>query len=348
MAVQELQSMAVSAFCENMAMMLSAGIGPEESAALLCDTGVESDFHAAAQAVHRELEQNGGALADACRASGYFPEHACSMLATGEATGRTEQVLRGLARYYAGQARQQKQIRSAVTYPAILLLMMALILSVLLAQVLPVFGSVYENMAGGAADTTYRYLQVAYAVGWAALGVTAVLAAAVVAALLLGRTAAGRARLARWAERLPGLSGVARKQALARYTWVLDLYVASGMPTEEALRAAADATTHTGLHAAAQACANAVADGEPMEEAILRRQLFEPVYARMLVTGARSGNLETVMTRLSQLFAEDAAEETDRLVGLVEPVLSGLLTLAVGVTLVAAMLPLVGMLGAIG
>ena len=58
--------------------------------------------------------------------------------------------------------------------------------------------------------------------------------------------------------------------------------------------------------------------------------------------------MSQVVTRLSELFSDDAAEATDHLTGLVEPVLSGLLTLAVGVTLIAAMLPLVGMLGAIG
>lgn len=345
---QELQHMAVSAFCENMAMLLNAGIGPEEGTALLSDTGVESEFHDAADAVHKYLEENGGTLADACQASGYFPAYACRMLATGEMTGRTEQVLKGLARYYAGQARLNKQVRSAVTYPAVLLFIMAVILAVLLAQVLPVFSRVYATMAGGTAAAGYRYLQVGYVVGGVALVITAIIAAVLVAALVQSRTAEGRMKLESRAERVPVLGEVVRKRALARYTWVLDLYLASGMPAEDSLRAAAEVVTCGQLKKAAQACADAVAAGKPLEEAVLEQQLFEPLYARMLVTGAKSGTMEQVVTRLSELFSDDAAEATDRLTGLVEPVLSGLLTVAVGVTLVAAMLPLVGMLGAIG
>lgn len=345
---QELQSMAVSAFCENMAMLLNAGIGPEEGTALLSDTGVESEFHDAAAAVQAYLAQNGGTLADACRASGYFPEYACRMLAAGELTGRTEQVLKGLARYYAAQAQFNKQLRSAVTYPAVLLLIMAVILAVLLAQVLPVFSRVYAAMAGGTAAAGYRYLQVGYIVGGAALAVTAVIAALLVASLWQERTAQGRAKLENTAEKIPALGEVVHKRALARYTWVLDLYLAAGMPAEDSLRAAAEVVTCAGLKKAAQGCADAVAAGKPLEQAVLEQRLFEPLYARMLVTGAKSGTMEQVVTRLSELFSEDAAEATDALTGLVEPVLSGLLTLAVGVTLVAAMLPLVGMLGAIG
>ena len=120
------------------------------------------------------------------------------------------------------------------------------------------------------------------------------------------------------------------------------------MPAEDSLRAAAEVVTCGRLKKAAQGCADAVAAGKPLEEAVLEQQLFEPLYARMLVTGAKSGTMDQVVTRLSELFSEDAAEATEHLTGLVEPVLSGLLTLAVGVTLIAAMLPLVGMLGAIG
>ena len=345
---QELQSMAVSAFCENMAMLLAAGIGPEEGTALLSDTGVESEFHDAAKAVHDHLTANGGTLADACAATGYFPGYACRMLAAGELTGRTEQVLRGLARYYADRARFNKQLRSAVAYPAVLLCLMAVILVVLLVQVLPVFSRVYAAMAGGTAAVGYRYLQVGYVVGGVALAVTAVIAAVLAVTLLQARTARGRVKLEAAAEKIPALRGVVRKQALARYVWVLDLYLASGMPAEDSLRAAAEVVTCGQLKKAARDCADAVAAGKPLEEAVLEQQLFEPLYARMLVTGAKSGTMDQVVTRLSELFSEDAAEATEHLTGLVEPVLSGLLTLAVGVTLIAAMLPLVGMLGAIG
>ena len=174
------------------------------------------------------------------------------------------------------------------------------------------------------------------------------IAAVLAVTLLQARTARGRVKLEAAAEMIPALRGVVRKQALARYVWVLDLYLASGMPAEDSLRAAAEVVTCGQLKKAARGCADAVAAGKPLEEAVLEQQLFEPLYARMLVTGAKSGTMDQVVTRLSELFSEDAAEATERLTGLVEPVLSGLLTLAVGVTLIAAMLPLVGMLGAIG
>lgn len=345
---EELKPMAVSDFFDSMARMLSAGIGYEEAAALLCDTRAAGSLYAAAGAVHTYLAEQGGTLSEACGQSGYFPAYAVKLLAVGETTGRIEQVLRGLARYYEARDMRRRQIKSAVVYPAVLLGIMVVILAVLLARVLPLFADVYQSMAGGTAAAGYRYLQAAYAVGWAALAVTAIIGLALLAAICMGRTPQGLRRLQDIGDRLPGISRVLRKQALAGYTWALGLYLTSGLPAEEALSAAADTVENKTLHKAAAACAKAVDAGTPLEQAVSQNGLLEPLYARMLAVGVQSGSMAETVDRLSERFSTDAAEETDRLTGLVEPLLSGLLTLVVGVTLVTSMLPLVGMLGAIG
>ena len=88
--------------------------------------------------------------------------------------------------------------------------------------------------------------------------------------------------------------------------------------------------------------------GEGLAGAVGAEKLFEPLYARMLLGGARAGSLEKTLGRLAELFSRDADEQVDRLIDCIEPALAGFLTVAVGVTLLAAMLPLIGILGGIG
>lgn len=76
--------------------------------------------------------------------------------------------------------------------------------------------------------------------------------------------------------------------------------------------------------------------------------MFEPVYGRMLLAGERSGSLESVLHKLTNLLEEHCASLVDRLVGIVDPVLSGVLMLAVGLSLLSVMLPLIGMMNSIG
>ena len=85
-----------------------------------------------------------------------------------------------------------------------------------------------------------------------------------------------------------------------------------------------------------------------LAQAVSESGVFEPVYARMLTIGARSGSMEDVLGRLSLTFFDDAIMKMDRLVDGVEPALAAFLTVAVGATLVSVMLPLIGIMGSIG
>ncbi len=348
-ANKQLDDQAISLFCENMAMLLGAGIGAEEAAGLLAEDTAGSLFHDAARAVQRRLLLQGGTLAEAVEHSGAFPPYVCKMLAAGERSGRTTQALNSLGGYYAAQDRLHARLKSAVLYPAVLLLLMAAILAVLLARVMPVFTGVYASLSGDLTASSYRYITVGYAVGGVALGVTAVLAAALAAVVLLARTPAGRARLAALAARLPFTAPLAEQNALCRFLQVLQIYIASGLDEDSAAAAAGEMVDHPALRARVDACCRQMKEqGDGLAKALYDQKLLEPLYGRMLVAGARSGSLELVLARLSDMLWADTQDRIDAAVDGIEPALAAFLTVAIGVTLVTAMLPLVGILGAIG
>lgn len=209
MAKKELGSLEVSAFCESLAMLLAAGTPADEAVGLLGEGETAGPVQAAAQAVQQRLLAGEG-LAGAVQASGAFPAYAARMVAAGEAAGRTEQVLEGLARHYDNQYRLRQKLRSAVVYPVILLGLTAAILAVLVAKVLPVFNGVYQSFAGEVSASAYAYLRLAYGVGWAALALTLLLAALVALTALAARGGRGRAVLAAAFERCPLTARAAR------------------------------------------------------------------------------------------------------------------------------------------
>ena len=135
---------------------------------------------------------------------------------------------------------------------------------------------------------------------------------------------------------------------LARLASALSLFLASGVDADTALTAASDMVEHQGLRAQLQACHEEMQKGKGLSTALFEQKVFEPLYGRMLISGARSGQADTVLARLSQLFTQDAQAAMDALIDSIEPILAAFLTLAVGVTLLAVMLPLIGILGSIG
>ncbi|MCH3943474.1 MAG: type II secretion system F family protein [Atopobiaceae bacterium] len=350
MADTLLESSALSAFCGSIATMISAGIQTDEAVHMLAENREESRFKSVCSQIYSKLIQ-GSSLADSMEATGAFPKYAQDLVDSGERSGRLEKVLRSLDLYYDEEDRMFAKIRSSVGYPSALLCIMSVILAFTVVVILPVFVNVYENMSGSLTAGSFGSVGVSIVIGWIALVVTLLCTVVVLAAALLARNESGRQRLLRVFERL-GLTKQATYQlALSRFTTALATYVSSGINNEDAMRKATDTVDHAELRAKLEkAYASMVDLNNPrsLSQAISENDIFEPLYARLLEVGARSGSVDQVLTRLSETFFEDAVAKIDQVVDRIEPILAAFLTIAVGATLIAVMLPLIGIMKSIG
>ena len=139
--------------------------------------------------------------------------------------------------------------------------------------------------------------------------------------------------------------------ALSRFTSALATLVASGIEDEEAMRRAIETVDQKRLRRRLQRAAASMGDVDnprTLVQAITEFRIFDPLYARMLAVGMRSGHTDVTLTRLSSTFFDDAVVQIDRAFDNIEPILAALLTVAVGATLVAVMLPLIGIMTSIG
>jgi len=128
MANKLLESGAISAFCGSVATMLSAGVQTEEAVHLLTENREGSYFKDVCDKTCAELVAGSG-LADAMDATGAFPAYAVNMVRVGEASGRTDRVLRSLSSYYGAESRMFAKLQSSVGYPAAMLSVMAVVLA---------------------------------------------------------------------------------------------------------------------------------------------------------------------------------------------------------------------------
>ena len=349
MADTLLESSAISAFCDSIATMLSAGIQTEEAVHMLSEKREQSHFKKVCDGVYTELIEGVG-LAEAMESTAAFPPYAVEMVRIGESSGRTERVLRSLGRYYESERRSFAKLKSAVGYPAALLCIMSIILAFTVAFILPIFTSTYENMSGSLTAGSFSMVSASVVIGWVAL--VLVLIATVVALVISGmaRSQGGRTRVSSMMEKLPLTKQAMYQMALSRFTNALSSFVASGVQEEEALRQALATVEHPELKAKLEAALQSMIDLDnprSLGQAIVETEVFEPVYGRMLLMGTRSGSTDEVLGHLSDIFFDDANDQIDSAVDSVEPTLAAFLTIAVGATLVAVMLPLIGIMGSI-
>ena len=347
MSTKHLDMLGVSAFCESMAMMVHAGIQTDEAIALLQSESREGGVLRQALGEMKTAVEQGGTLSEAMKSAGVFPDFAVRMIGAGESSGRLDDVLSRLSRYYAGRKTLSEKLRGAVTYPAAMLLLIIAVLSAMLTIVLPAFRAVYDRLTGSLAASSYAYIRWAWVFCAAALVVMALLALALVVGLLLWKSGRRDAVLA-VLEKFPQTRAILETNALYRFTSAAATFLASGKMQDEAVLASIPMAGSAPLEEKLRKVSERMKEGHSIAQAAYDEGLFEPVYGRMLLAGERSGSLEHVLVRLCRLLEEDSSHQVDRLVGIVSPALSGILMVTIGLTLISVMLPLIGMMNAIG
>ena len=349
MSKKKLDELGVSAFCESMAMMLQAGIQIDEAIDLLqsehgSGTGV---LEKGLAVMKKELDGSSG-LADAMRKSGVFPDYAIQMIESGEDYGRLEDILFRLSDYYADQKTIADKLRGALTYPAAMLVLIIAVLTVMLAMVLPAFTDVYESLTGSLAASSYRYVYWAYAICWIALGVMLLLSAALLIGFAMWKTGK-RGKVEALLRKNKLCASILESMGMFRFTAALGTFLASGDMQDDAMEKSVPMTDCAPVEERLRRCMKRMKEeGRSIAQTAYDEDLFEPVYGRMLLAGERSGNLERVLRRLSMLLQQKCNMLVDRLVGIVDPALSGILMATIGLSLLSVMLPLIGMMNSVG
>lgn len=350
MAAKLLESGAISAFCGSIATMLSAGMQVDEAVHLLSENNRGSHFKMVCDQVYRQLI-TGSTLSAAMASTKAFPHHVVDMVRTGEQSGRAEGVLRSLDVYYSEEERTFQKIRTSVSYPAALLCIMAIILAVTVIVILPIFTSVYENMAGSLTAASSGTTVASIVIGWIAFGITVICAILAMILAFMSRSQTGRERVLSFFSVLPPTRVAMYQLALSRFCAALSTYLAAGITSETALWLAIDSVNHTKLKARLIRSLRAMEDvtnPRSLTQAIVENEVLDPLYAHMLTVGSSVGNTDEVLMSMSEVLFDDATMQLDRALDRIEPLLAALLTIAVGATLISVMLPLIGIMGSIG
>ncbi len=350
MAQKKLGSSAISTFCGSMATMLSAGIQIDEAVLMLADNREKSRFQDVCNQLYRYVA-GGDGLTEAMRKTEAFPAYTVDMVGAGERAGHLEDVMRNLEIYYDEEDRLFAKLRNSVAYPAALLCIMSIILAFTVIVILPVFINVYDNMSGSLASGSFSSVGLSAIIGWIALIVMIALALMSLILVATTHTMSGRQRVLRLLGHLPQTREAMYQLSLSRFTSALATMVSSGINDEEAMSRAMQTSDHARLRGKLARAADSMSDVQnprSLTQAISEFKVFEPLYVRMLNIGMRSGSLDTTLAQLSSTFFDDAVIQIDRSLDNIEPLLAALLTIAVGATLIAVMLPLVGIMTSIG
>lgn len=333
----------LAVFCYQLGLMVRSGIGSEESLAILEGDARDARARALLEQARSGL-LDGLPLSGALERTGAFPDYLLRMLEIGQAAGRLEEVLWALSRYYTRQAETARTLRRAVAYPAVMAVLIAVVFLVLVARVLPVFQQVSAQLGVSLSPVAAALLRLGAAGKTISAVLCALLALCAVLLLFLFRSSRGAALAGR------AFSGTASAKALdrSRFASVLSLMLSSGLPLDEALGRARALLSASALAPALERCAGLMEQGTPFPRAVEECGVFSGLEAGLLSAGFRAGASDKAMEELARRCQEEADERLSALLARFEYALVAVLCLAVGLVLLSVMLPLLGVLSAIG
>jgi general secretion pathway protein F len=322
-----------------LATLISAGIPLVDAIGSLRNRPLRPGLASALDAIRADLTAGQSFHAAAARHPAVVPPIYVGMIRAGEASGALDRVLGRIADHAESTARLQGQLRSAMTYPTIMMLVGGGIVTFLLAYVVPQVTRVFlESNQALPLPTRVLMALGRFVAAW---GLT-LFAAAALGALALRAWAAterGRRRWERIVLHVPWVGTVVRNVVMARFAHTLSTLLSGGLPLVEALEVSRGATGSTLAADDLARARQAVSEGEALAVSLGRSGLFEPMVVDMIAVGERSGELERMLSRAAEALDEEVRTNVETMASVLEPAMILLMAGVVLFVVLAVLLP---------
>jgi type IV pilus assembly protein PilC len=287
--------------------------------------------------------ERGSSLSGACaKHPKVFSRLYVTMVQAGEAGGTLDKVLMDLAATMEKQAVLYRTIRSAMTYPAIVLSVMILIFLALLIFIVPVFKNLFASLHASLPLPT----QVIIKASGIILSFWSVLLVAMIGAGIYGfrrwiKTEQGREKWDAWKLRPPIFGPLIHKVSLARFSSTFASLVASGVPILEALDIVSDTAGNKTVGNVLQQAKIGVRDGRSLSDSLKEHdEVIPPLVVQMIEVGEQTGALDGMLSKVAQFYDGEVEATVNNLTSLLEPVLTVVMGAGVGVMVISMYLPM--------
>ncbi len=334
-----LGNLEIAAFCEQVAMVISAGIPAYEGISILMADAADKETEELLRRIYEPLEI-GSTFHDALAESEAFPQYVLDMVEIGELSGKLEDVLHSLNLYYEREESIKSSIKSAVTYPLVMIGIMVTVVLVLVAKVLPIFNQIYTELGSGLTGFPLLMMHFSNALNAYAPLVLGVLIVLAIVIFAYTRTTSFRLFIQK--------QTLALNTASSRFANCMSMAISSGLDTSQGLDLAERLVDNPYMKARITKCKEMVEEGFSFSDAILATKIFTKTYATLLNIGFRTGSLEKVMNKIFQEYEDNIDYEINRFVSRLEPALVIVLSVIIGFILLSFLLPLIGIMASIG
>ena len=297
----------------------------------------------------KEAVESGETFADALkRYPKVFNELFVNMIAAGEAGGILDIILQRLSAYMEKMSKLKKQVKGAMTYPAITIVVAIIVVTIILVFVIPVFEEMFASMGSSLPAPTMMVVALSDFVIKNFMYIFGGLFGTLFLLRRIYKTEKGRILMDDLFLRLPVIGILIRKVAVAKFTRTTSTMISSGVSILEALDIVGKTAGNKIVEFAIQDVKVGIAEGRSMADPLLESGVFPSMVCSMIAVGESTGALDTMMEKIADFYDDEVDQAVKNLTDMIEPFMLVFLGVVVGGLVIAMYLPIFSMAGAIG
>jgi type IV pilus assembly protein PilC len=335
-------------FSRQLAILLESGIDIVTSIDLYRSQASNKIFKKTLEEIISDLRGGNSFSGALTKFPKIFSTMYCRTIAAGEQSGNLDQVLRRMADYMERTELAAKKVKSAMTYPIIVLVVAIIVVAILVVFVMPTFTNLYSSL--GAKLPTMSRLMLDISSGASKYGLTVLLA---LIALIIGisiyvRTPTGKINWDGLMLRLPVIGSIVQLNELSRCSRTIAMLIKVGLPLPDIITMCIQSSGNKVMSQALTEVKKDMLAGEGLAEPMAKRKIFLPLMVQMVAVGEKTGNLGNTLSTVAESYETDADDKTEAAVGLLQPALTIGMAVVVGFIVIAMISTMYGIYGQIG
>ncbi len=335
-------------FTRQFATLIGAGLPLSSSLRIVAEQTDDKPMKAVIEDILAQVE-GGRTLHDAfAKHPDVFNNVYLSLIAAGEASGTLDISLKRLATQQEKDANMISRIRSAMTYPAIVLLVIVIVITFMMIAVVPQVENLYRDVGEELPALTQVLVNMSNFVVNYWWMILILLGIAVWFLLQFRKTDVGQKWMSQLKLNFPMINGLFLRLYNARFARMSQMLLSAGVPMLDAIKISSDATNNIIMEQQFSRAAEIVRSGKPLSTALKGRDYMLPLLPQMAATGEQSGKIDEMLGKAADVYESELDERIAAISTMIEPILMVVLAIAAGGIVGAILFPIYSLVSKIG
>jgi len=340
----KLKSAELTDFCRQLGTLLNAGVSVIQAFNIISNRSSISKF---AKKCFTEITtslKHGKSLSEAMAEQGkIFPELLISMVRAGEASGKIGETFITMGTHFQKQQRIKSQVKGALAYPSVLLVLLVLVIIVLFTFVIPMFGDMFTDMELPLATRILMSISDFLTTKWyIAVAVVVVIVFAVV---MLMRNPASRLAIDKMIISIPKIGPLVKIVYTASFSRTLASLYTSGLSILNAIQISRDTVNNSYLRSQFDDCIKNIRIGNSLSESIQKMDGFDSKLGDTVKVGEETGKLDAMLIATADDYEYESSAAIKSMMSIIEPLMIVVLGVVVAVVMVSVLVPMYSMYG---